>query len=99
MSGYSSFAYLKNKIMKTTAKTTTLVWVRWFDASYQHGECTVDELVSKVELESAGLLVAEDAKTVSLALDYYQADDTWRHIQHIPKVNVIRMKKVVIRSK
>ena len=72
----------------------TLLWVRWFDASYQRGECTETELVTKVELESAGLLVREDEESVSIALDSYSNDGTWRYIEHIPKVNIRRMKRV-----
>lgn len=74
----------------------TLVWVRWFDASYQRGECTDDELVTTVELESAGLLVREDEESVSIALDQYSKDGTWRYIEHIPKVNVLRIKRVKV---
>lgn len=68
-----------------------LVFVTWFDASYQRGELTEDELVTRVEMQSGGLLVKEDKETISIALDHY--DDTWRHISHIPKVNVKKIKR------
>jgi hypothetical protein len=71
-----------------------VVWVRWFDASYQRGECSDDELQPTVELESAGLLVREDEDSISLALDRYEVDGTWRHIEHIPKVNVRRIRRL-----
>jgi hypothetical protein len=74
----------------------TLVYVRWFDASYQRGECTEDELVPVVELESAGLLVAESDQTISLALDRYDEDGSWRHIEHIPKVNVRQLRRLTV---
>lgn len=70
-----------------------VVFVRWFDASYQRGECTDDELNPIVEMQSAGLLVREDADTLSIALDRYDGDRTWRHIEHIPKVNVRKVKR------
>jgi len=73
-----------------------VVWVRWFDASYQRGECTVEELVPRVEIESAGLLVREDEETVSIALDYFDGDRTWRYIEHIPKVNIRDYRKLRI---
>lgn len=81
---------------KRLKKTVTLVWVRWFDASYQRGECTDSELVTKVELESAGLLVREDEESVSIAMDSYVNDRTWRHIEHIPKVNILRIKRLTV---
>lgn len=77
-------------------KKKTLAFVKWFDASYQRGECTMDEMVPRVELESAGLLVHEDQQSVSIALDQYTVDGTWRYIEHIPKVNVLAMKRVSV---
>lgn len=82
--------------MTETAKKKTLVYVRWFDASYQRGECTLEEMVTRVELESAGLLVQETEDSVSIALDEYLEDGTWRYIEHIPKVNILRMEKVSV---
>lgn len=72
----------------------TVAWVRWLDASFQRGECTDDELVPRVELESAGLLAAETDETISIALDRYEADGVWRYIQHIPKVNVREVRRL-----
>jgi hypothetical protein len=73
-----------------------LAWVKWFDASYQRGECSDSELVPRVEIESAGLLVHEDKESVSIALDHYDADRTWRYIEHIPKVNVRQIKRLTV---
>ena len=66
------------------------------DASYQRGECTESELVRRVEIESAGLLVYEDKDSISLALDRYDVDGTWRYIEHIPKVNVRRIRRLTV---
>lgn len=74
----------------------TLVYVRWFDASYQRGECDLSELTTQVELESAGLLVREDEESISIALDSYRNDGTWRYIEHIPKVNVRKIRRVTV---
>lgn len=71
-----------------------LVVVDWSDASYQRGECSVEEFVPRVVLCTAGHLVREDADTISVALDCYDAEGTWRHIQHIPKVNVLRVRRL-----
>jgi hypothetical protein len=75
---------------------TTLVWVRWVDASYQHGECGIDDLTSLIELESAGLLVREDDESLSLALDWCPKNKEWRHVSHIPKINIREMRKVQV---
>jgi hypothetical protein len=81
---------------KKAKKDRKIAWIRWFDASYQRGECTVDELQTRVELESAGLLVQEDEESVSIALDQYDADSTWRYIEHIPRVNIREMKTLKV---
>jgi hypothetical protein len=76
--------------------TRTVAFVRWFDASYQRGECDDSELVTRVEIESAGLLVREDAESVSIALDRYEHDGLWRYIEHIPKVNIIDICRLTV---
>jgi hypothetical protein len=72
----------------------TLAYIRWFDASYQRGECDESELVPQVEIESAGLIVREDKDTISIALDRYEADQLFRYIENIPKVNVRKIKRI-----
>lgn len=78
------------------SKKRTVVLIRWFDASYQRGECSAEELEPRVELESAGLLVSEDEESISIALDQYEPDGIWRYIEHIPKVNVRSIRRVAI---
>lgn len=68
-----------------------LAHIKWFDASYQRGECTADELFSEVYLHSAGILVRETETVVTLAIDRYDNDETWRYISHIPKVNIVEI--------
>jgi len=82
--------------MATHKAKQMIVWVRWFDASYQRGECSDDELIPVVELESAGLLIRETKDTISLALDRYDGDGTWRYIEHIPKVNVRHVRRLSV---
>jgi len=77
-----------------TIQPQALAWVRWFDASYQRGECTDQELVPRVEMESAGLLVQEDEESISIALDRYPEDGLWRYIEHIPKVNILAIHRL-----
>lgn len=69
-----------------------VVYVEWLDASYQEGPLAEDELIPHVILFSAGVLIREDDKTVSLATDYCSPNGDWRHVSHIPKVNIIRRK-------
>lgn len=73
-----------------------IVLVKWFDASFQHGECTYDDLDTRVELRSAGLLVKEDAETITIAMERYEDGRAWRHVAHIPKVNVIKIRRIPI---
>ena len=70
------------------------IYIKWFDASYQRGECTEEELNPSVVIESAGLLVKETATTVTIALDRYADNGTWRYIEHIPRCNILKMRKV-----
>ena len=74
----------------------TLVYIEWIDASYQRGECTDEELRQFVKLQTAGLLVAEGKEFISVALDRYAEDKFWRYIEHIPKVNIKKIKKFKI---
>ena len=83
-------------MIRKRADRKTIAFIRWFDASYQRGECTDEELIPKVEIESAGLLVAENEESVSIALDQCGADRTWRYIEHIPKVNILAIRRVTI---
>jgi hypothetical protein len=80
-------------VSKPKPRTLTVAFVKWFDASYQRDECRDEELNPTVILESAGLLAHEDEKTISLSLDRYEADQVWRYTQHIPKVNVLKIRK------
>jgi hypothetical protein len=67
-----------------------VVIIHWIDAAFQSAEVTLEELQTKVELISAGLLVCEDDDTISIALDRYDFDDTWRRVEHIPRGMITR---------
>lgn len=77
----------------------TAAYIRWFDASYQRGECDESDLVDHVVLHSFGVLVRESEVSYSIAMDQYDGDKTWRYIEHIPKVNVLSIQKVSFRRK
>ncbi len=69
-----------------------LAYVEWLDASYQEGPLCEDDFESRVVLVSAGLLAREDDETITVASDYDARAGEWRHVSHIPKVNVVRKK-------
>lgn len=77
--------------MKKRKIAPKIAYIRWFDASYQRGELTEDEIEPRVELESAGLLIRKDRNTVSIAIDHYRDDGSWRHIANIPRVNITEL--------
>ena len=69
-----------------------LAYVEWLDASYQEGPLAEDDFEPRVVLVSAGLLAREDDETITVATDYDARADEWRHVSHIPKVNIVRKK-------
>jgi hypothetical protein len=69
-----------------------LLYVEWLDASYQEGPLAEDDFEPRVVLVSAGLLAREDDETLTLASDYDPRTGEWRHVSHIPKINVVRRK-------
>ena len=57
--------------MKTQKRPLTrLVYIRWFDSSITQGEtCTADDAAGVLENEAAGVIVKEDKKCITIALD------------------------------
>ncbi len=80
---------------------TELAWIKWKDASYEHGDVTKDELQPGTELQTAGILVGENDEYVTLALDHYGGNDKfqplYRHVVHIPKVNILKQRRFEVR--
>lgn len=66
--------------------------VRWLDACLIYDACKLDEIDESYIVVSAGVLVRETDKYVSIALDYSERHENWRHIQNIPKVLIISQK-------
>jgi hypothetical protein len=73
--------------MSKRAKSSGLavVLVEWRDASSEEGPLLPGELTPCVELRTAGILVREDADSVSVAQDYCPADERFRKVIHIPR--------------
>ncbi len=66
-----------------------LLYIRWFDASITHGETVAREDAAGIlENESAGLLIGEDRKSITLALDRCIDTGNFRCTLCIPKVNI-----------
>jgi hypothetical protein len=69
-----------------------VVYIRWFDASFQASDLTADEMNVRCEIENVGFLVRDADGYVSMAMGRYRPGDQWRYIQHIPKVNILEMR-------
>jgi hypothetical protein len=76
-----------------------LVYLEWFDASYQEGFLVEEDFTPQCILSSAGLFVREDDDTVTLAADFDPRCKEWRHISHIPKVNITRREILTVPEK
>lgn len=80
---------------------TEMVWIKWKDASYERGEYTKEEVRPGCDIQTAGILIKEDDEFVSLALDHFPGSDRWdpsyRHIVHIPKVNIVKQRRFEVR--
>ena len=72
----------------------TVAFVQWVDASHQEGPCDIEQLDEGVTLESAGILVRENERVVSLALDACPDDGSWRHIVHIPRPYIKAIRRI-----
>jgi hypothetical protein len=79
---------------RKTEPATNLVHVRWFDSSItQGGTVTAEDASGILENESAGVLISEDKKCITLALDRCIRTGGLRCTLCIPKVNVRRIRR------
>jgi hypothetical protein len=78
---------------KRAIPKTKLAYVRWFDSAIYKGEaCQPEDLSGTCENESAGVLVKEDEKTITIALDRCVETKDVRLVLCIPKANVLRVR-------
>jgi hypothetical protein len=71
-----------------------LVYVRWFDSAiYDGGAIWPDELSGYCENESAGLLVAESADSLTLALDRCLETGGLRLVLVVPRANIRSLRR------
>ena len=79
--------------------TIIVTFIKWFDASNQlddWGPLRPEDFITRVVLYTAGILAAEDDDSVSLAIDHYERSGTYRHVVHIPKVNIIKRRDIKV---
>lgn len=82
---------------KTKRPLVTIAYVRWFDSSITMGQtCTPEDAAGILENESAGVLVCEDKKSITIALDRCIETKGLRCTLCIPKVNVRRIKRIKV---
>ena len=81
--------------MKSKKNKTTIAYIRWFDSSITKGEvCQPEEAAGVLENESAGVLVCEDKKSITIALDRCIDTNGVRCTICIPKVNFRRIRRL-----
>lgn len=74
---------------KKKKSTVTVAYIRWFDSAIYKGEaCQPDGLCEVLENESAGVLVKEDRKSITIALDRCLNTQDVRLVLCVPKANV-----------
>lgn len=71
-----------------------LIYIKWFDASYNSDIQTLDEMNDEYIIESVGFFARETKKCITLSAEIIDQNPTakWRYIHHIPKVNIIKKK-------
>ncbi|MDB5306059.1 MAG: hypothetical protein JWO38_261 [Gemmataceae bacterium] len=79
---------------KKKNRPVRLAYVRWFDSSITHGG-TVEpgEAAGILENESAGVVVKEDKKSITIALDRCLGTQGLRCTLCIPRVNIRSVKR------
>lgn len=75
-------------------KRPTLAYIRWFDSSITDGgACRPEDMAGILENESAGVLIAEDKKSVTIALDRCIETQNVRCSLCVPRVNIRSIRK------
>jgi hypothetical protein len=75
---------------------TVIAYIRWFDSSITIDVCQAKDAAGMMENESAGVLLAEDKKSITIALDQCVETRNVRCTLCIPKVNVRSIKRFKI---
>lgn len=72
----------------------TIVMVEWIDASYQDGDITLSQMSQLLPLQTVGWLVLETKDAVSVAAEYCEKEQTFRHVSHIPRVGIKQIRRL-----
>lgn len=73
---------------------TRLLYIRWFDSSITQGEtCRPEDAAGILENESCGVLVAEDKKCITIAMDRCLETQGLRCTLCIPRTNIRKIKR------
>jgi hypothetical protein len=76
-------------------RLSSIIYLRWFDSSITSGETCLPEDVSGIlENESAGLLIREDKKSITIALDHCLETNGVRCSLCVPKTNVRSIRRI-----
>lgn len=73
------------------------VWVKWVDSSSRSGWHEADATVQLMTVESIGWRIAEDEKTVTIALSgVFDGSSThsWGHLLSIPQCAIVDIRKL-----
>jgi hypothetical protein len=74
----------------------TIVVVEWIDASYEDGPLSLREIEPLIRLKSVGWLLREDKESISIAMEKADEDELFRSVTHIPKVGIIKIKRIKV---
>lgn len=85
--------YSKTCKQRDRLKESCIVYIRWHDACYKEGPCYLNDIEDEIIVESAGILVKETDTHYSLCLDKYSVEESFRHIETIPKEMVVEVRK------
>jgi hypothetical protein len=82
---------------KKPIATKVIAYIRWFDSAIYKGEaCQPEDLSGICENESAGLLIKEDDKEITIALDRCMDTSDVRLVLCVPKANVRSIRRLAV---
>jgi hypothetical protein len=72
--------------------------VRWLDQHYRTGPLHVEDAIVDVVGETVGLLIAENDVYISLAMERFGHEGSYRHVVCIPKVCILERRNLTWRE-
>lgn len=72
-----------------------VVHIKWIDASFQEGQYDTDEVTQEpVQVETTGILSAENKNWMSLALSYFDKNHRpWKYVAHVRKNYIVKERR------